>query len=65
MSVAENPCGCGCSQMTAVTEAQEPCGCGCQCCEDGEQPKPKEAEIAELLALRAKIEARLSELKAG
>lgn len=65
MSVAETTCGCGCSQMTAVTEAKEPCGCGCQCCEDGEQPKPKEQEIAELLELRAKIEARLSELKAG
>jgi len=65
MSLPEEktPCGCGCSEMTVVTEAQEPCGCGCDCCDDG-TPKPKEQEIAELLRLRASVEARLTELEA-
>jgi hypothetical protein len=64
VSVAESTCGCGCSQMTLVTEAQEPCGCGCECCEDG-QTKPKTQEIAELRRLLESINARLTELEAS
>lgn len=63
MSLAETTCGCGCSQMTEVTEAKEPCGCGCECCDD--TPKPKEKQVAELLKLRETINARLAELEAS
>ncbi len=55
------PCGCGCSEMTAVTKAGEACGCGCECCGD-DKPKSREQEIAELLTLRQSVDRRLTEL---
>jgi hypothetical protein len=65
MSVAEKACGCGCSEMTVVTEAREPCGCGCECCEPAgdDNPKPKEQEIAELRRMITAIDARLAQLE--
>lgn len=54
-------CGCGCGEMTTVTNAGEPCSCGCACCEEA-QAKTPEQEVAELQALRASIDRRLSEL---
>lgn len=53
-------CSCGCSQMTALTNAAEPCGCGCACC--AEKPPTTEEEIAQLLRLNDSIVRRLAEL---
>jgi len=58
-----NSCSCGCSAMTAVTEAKEPCGCGCECCGDGVAKAPAQ-EIEELTHLRRSIDQRLAELGA-
>ncbi len=66
MSITENQtntCGCGCSEMTEVTQAKEACGCGCECCGD-DNPKSREQEIAELLTLRQSVDKRLTELSA-
>lgn len=54
-------CSCGCSTMTALTEATEPCGCGCACCAEL-AGKTKEQEITELATLRQAINKRLTEL---
>ncbi|HET9050875.1 MAG TPA: hypothetical protein VFO60_04180 [Candidatus Dormibacteraeota bacterium] len=62
MELVGGGCTCGCGEMTVVTKAIEPCGCGCECCSE-KAPKPKEIEVAELVALRASIENRLAELQ--
>lgn len=56
-------CTCGCSTMTAITNAAEPCACGCECC--AAEPSTREEEIAELRSLRDAAERRLAELDAG
>jgi hypothetical protein len=45
--------------MTVVTDAGEACGCGCGA---DDQPKTREQEVAELIALRESIERRLDQL---
>lgn len=60
--IEPNSCSCGCSSMTAVTEAKEPCGCGCECC--GDTAKAPAEEIVELTKLRDSIDRRLAELGA-
>jgi len=54
-------CACGCSTMTAVTNAEEACECGCACC--AEEPKTPEQELLELVTLRQRIDQRLAELQ--
>jgi hypothetical protein len=51
--------GCGCGTLSLIGDsAGEACGCGCE----APEPKTREEEISELIALREAVLRRLSEL---
>lgn len=63
MTDTQAGCQCGCNLVTDISNATEACGCGCACC--SEAPKSAAEEVAELHALRDRIDQRLAELDAS